>query len=182
MQGGPYTSYLPTMGNDGKTRMRRWMLRTGKTWRQQKPPKCLLLCVHTHAIFLPLSTGWSASWKYFNLFWLRLIMSYHRFNNLTELLNGDLAAKIRQIILSKDLMDRECNYSLPSKVNRKLFYEGKCRNVLVYKVKCSTCNAMYIGKTYQTLKKHWMVISPISFTFSRMDKNRTHFCPFWTAL
>ena len=44
-------------------------------------------------------------------------MSYHRFINLAELLNGDLAAKIGTEIFSKDLMDKECNYSLPSKVN-----------------------------------------------------------------
>ena len=31
--------------------------------------------------------------KTFNLSWLRVRMSYHRFNNLSELLNGDLAAK-----------------------------------------------------------------------------------------
>ena len=49
----------------------------------------------------------------FNLSWLRVRMSYHIFNNLAELLNGDLAAKIGQGIFSKDLMDRECNYSLP---------------------------------------------------------------------
>ena len=44
-------------------------------------------------------------------------MSYHRFNNLAELLNGDLTAKIGRGIFSKDLMDRECNCYLPSKVN-----------------------------------------------------------------
>ena len=31
--------------------------------------------------------------KSFFLSWLRVIMSYHRFNNLAELLNGNLAAK-----------------------------------------------------------------------------------------
>ena len=44
-------------------------------------------------------------------------MSYHRFNNLAELMNGELAAKIGQGIFSKGLMDRECNYYLPSEVN-----------------------------------------------------------------
>ena len=44
--------------------------------------------------------------KYFNLSWLRVRMSYHIFNNLTELINGDLAAKIGQGIFSKDVMDR----------------------------------------------------------------------------
>ena len=42
----------------------------------------------------------------FNLTWLRVRMSYHRFKNLVELLNGDLAAKIGREIFSKDLMDR----------------------------------------------------------------------------
>ena len=32
--------------------------------------------------------------KSFNLSWLRVRMFYHIFNNLAELLNGDLAAKI----------------------------------------------------------------------------------------
>ena len=55
--------------------------------------------------------------KSFNLTWLTVQMSYHIFNNLAELLNGDLAAKIGQGIFPKHLMDRECNCSLPSKVN-----------------------------------------------------------------
>ena len=42
--------------------------------------------------------------KSFNLTWLRVRMSYHRFNNLAELLNGYLAAKIGRGIFSKDLM------------------------------------------------------------------------------
>ena len=51
----------------------------------------------------------------FNLTWLRVKMSYHIFNNSAELLNRDLAAKIGREIFSKDLMDRECNCSLPYK-------------------------------------------------------------------
>ena len=46
-------------------------------------------------------------------------MSYYRFNKIEELLNGDLAAKIGQGNVSKDLMDRECNCPLPSKFNVK---------------------------------------------------------------
>ena len=61
--------------------------------------------------------------KSFNLTWLRVKTSYHRFNNLAELLNGDLAAKIGQGIFSKNLMDRECNCYLPYKVNRKCVYK-----------------------------------------------------------
>ena len=81
-------------------------------------------------------------------------MSYHRFNNLAELLNLDLAAKIGRGIFSKDLMDRECNCSLPSKVNGKCVYEGKCRSkCIIYQVECSMCDAIYIGNTQQTFKK-----------------------------
>ena len=51
-------------------------------------------------------------------------------------------------------MDRKCNCSLPSKVNIKCIYEGKywswCIN---YKVKCSVCDAIYIGNTQQNFKK-----------------------------
>ena len=63
--------------------------------------------------------------KSFNLTWLIVRMEYHRFNNLAELLNRDLAAKIGRGIFSKDLMDRKCNCSLPYKVNGKCAYEGK---------------------------------------------------------
>ena len=86
--------------------------------------------------------------KYFNLSWLRVRISYHIFNNLSELLNGDLGAKIGQRILSKGVMDRECNCSLPYKFNRKYSYEGKFRSkCLIYKVRCSMCDSIYIGNT-----------------------------------
>ena len=62
-------------------------------------------------------------------------MSYHRFNNLVELLNGDLTTKIGRGIFSKDLMDRECNCSLPSKVKIKFVYECKSRSrCIIYEV------------------------------------------------
>ena len=92
--------------------------------------------------------------KSFNLTWQRVQMSYHIFNNLAELLNGDLAVEIGRGIFSKDLMDRECNCSLPSKVNGKCVYEGKCRSIcIIYEVKYCMCDAIYIGNTNQTLKK-----------------------------
>ena len=92
--------------------------------------------------------------KIFNISWLRVRMSYHRFNSLAQLHNGDLAAKIGRGIFSKDLMDRECNCSLPSKVNGKCVYEGKCGSkCVIYQVKCSICDAIYIGNTQQTFKK-----------------------------
>ena len=75
-------------------------------------------------------------------------MSYHRFNNLAELLNGDLAAKIGWGIFSKDLMDRKCNCYLLSKVNEKCVYEGKYSSrCIIYEVKFSIYDAIYIGNT-----------------------------------
>ena len=51
-------------------------------------------------------------------------------------------------------MDRECNCSLQSKVNRKFVYKGKCRSkCIIYEVKCSTCDAIYIGNTQHTFEK-----------------------------
>ena len=51
-------------------------------------------------------------------------------------------------------MDRECNCSLPSKVNGKCVYEGKCgAKYIIYQVECSKCDAIYIGYTQQTFKK-----------------------------
>ena len=63
-------------------------------------------------------------------------MFSHGFDNLAELLNGDLASNIGKIILSRDLMNREFNCSLPYKVNSKCVYEGKfIRMWLIYEVK-----------------------------------------------
>ena len=97
----------------------------------------------------------------FSLTWLRVRMSYHRYNNLAELLNQDLAAKIGRGIFSKDLMDRECNCSLQYKINGKCVYEGKCRSkCIIYEVKYSTCKDIYIGNTQQNFKKRMDVHFP----------------------
>ena len=92
--------------------------------------------------------------KSFNLTWLRVQISYHRLKKLAELLNGDLAAKIGRGIFPKDLMDRECNCSLSSKVNGKCVYKDKCRSrCIIYEVKLCMCDDVYIGNTQQTFKK-----------------------------
>ena len=81
-------------------------------------------------------------------------MSHHSFNNLAELLNGDLATKIGRGIFFKDLMDREYNCSFPSKVNEKYVYEGKSESKrIIYEVKCAICDDILIGNTQQNFKK-----------------------------
>ena len=83
--------------------------------------KCLLLCYLLTFFSTSIHRVINGLKKIFNLSWIRVIMYYHRFNNLDELLNGDLAAKIGRGICSKDLMDRECNCFLTSKVNGNSF-------------------------------------------------------------
>ena len=51
-------------------------------------------------------------------------------------------------------MDREYNCSLPSKVNVKCVYTGKCRSkCIIYEVKCSMSDAIYIDNNQHTFKK-----------------------------
>ena len=116
----------------------------------------------------------------FNLTWLRVRISYHRFNNLAELLNGDLAAKIGWGIFSKDLMYRECNCSLPSKVNGKCVYEGKCRSrCIIYELQCCICDAIYIWNTQQTFKKrmdgHFSDLQRLLKNGQKSDSFAAHF-------
>ena len=88
-------------------------------------------------------------------------------------MNEDLATKIGQGILFRDLMDREYNCYFPSKVNGKCVYEGKCQNkCLIYKVKLLICDAIYIGNTQHILKKTMDSFSPISYAFSKTEKLR----------
>ena len=62
-------------------------------------------------------------------------MSYHRFQNLGELLQGDLVSKIRLNLASKDFLDRECNCNTSTKVKGKCAYGGKCQKCcVIYKV------------------------------------------------
>ena len=107
-------------------------------------------------------------------------MSYHRFNNLEELLNGDLATKFGWGIFSKNVMDIECNCSLPSKVNRKCVYEDKFRSrCIIYEVKCCMCDAIYIGNTQQTFKKrmdgHFSNIQCLLKNGQKSDSFAAHF-------
>ena len=123
--------------------------------------KCILLCCLLTLFFYLYPQGDKQAKKHFDISWLRVRMSYHRFNNLAELLNGDIGAKIGQGIFFKYLMDIAFNCSLPSKVNRKCVYKGKCRSeYIIYKIKCSICDAIYMGNTQQTFKNknRWSII------------------------
>lgn len=80
-------------------------------------------------------------------------MSYHRFQNFSEILQGDLTCKLREGIYSKDFEDRNCNCNENSKVNGLCAYNSQCRrSCVVYKVISKICDAVYIGNTQQTFK------------------------------
>ena len=73
---------------------------------------------------------------------------------------------------SKDLMDRECNFSFPSKVNGKCVYKSKCRSkCIIYQVECSPCDAIYIGNTQHTFKKMDGNFSDLLFLLKNVQKS-----------
>ena len=57
---------------------------------------------------------------FLNLSWIRVRMTYRRFNHLDKILHSNLAAKIGQ----GELTDITYNYSNPSKVNGKCVFES----------------------------------------------------------
>ena len=83
-----------------------------------------IFALHTH-VFTSIRRVVNTQRKSLNISWMRVQMYYHRFNDLSKLLNRDLAAKIGWVILSIDLMDRESNCSLTSKFSIKCFYKDK---------------------------------------------------------
>ena len=119
-----------------------------KTRLQLKENRNVNFCVAYSGFFYIYPSGDQQAKHYFILSYLRIRMSYHRLNNLAEVLNGNLAVKIGWGICSKYLMDRKCNCSLPSKFNGKCVDKGKFwYNCLIYQVKCSICYAIYLGIT-----------------------------------
>jgi hypothetical protein len=89
--------------------------------------------------------------KKFNLEWLRVSMSYHRFTNLREIFQGDLSKKLTLNVVSQDFETLKCNCRLgPSMV---CGYNNMCRkSIVVYKVECKTSSKVYIGNTQQHFK------------------------------
>ena len=89
----------------------------------------------------------------YNLKWLRTSMSYHKFSNMGEILQGDLTSKLMKGIGSKDFDSLDCNCYNSTKVNGKCIYNNCCRwSNVVYEVKCKCCDKIYIGNTQQKLK------------------------------
>ena len=85
--------------------------------------------------------------------WLRLSMSYHKFPNMGENLQGDLTSKLMEGIESKDFYKLECNCNKNTKENGECIYGGDCwASNVVYKAECRCCGKIYVGNTQQKLK------------------------------
>ena len=63
--------------------------------------------------------------KQFNIYWVRVLIYYYAFNNLSRLLNIDMAETNGLGIHSCDLTDREFNCSNPYKDNIECVYKDK---------------------------------------------------------
>jgi hypothetical protein len=90
--------------------------------------------------------------KKFNLGWLRVSMSYHRFTNLREIFQGDLSKKLTLNVASQDFETLSCNCRLG--ISKACGYNNMCRkSIVVYKVECKASSKVYIGNTQQHFKK-----------------------------
>lgn len=93
------------------------------------------------------------NYRYYNYFptlkWLRVSMSYHHFQNLRELFQGDLNATIIKGIGSLTFQDLPCN----CRKKCKWAYSDNCRNkIVVYQATCLITGKNYIGNTQQHVK------------------------------
>ena len=81
-------------------------------------------------------------------------------------------------------MDRKCNCSLPYKFSVKYVYEGKCQyQCIIYEVKLSMCDAIYVGNTQMTFKKRMEGhLSDLQRLLKNGQKIRLVCCSLCTAL
>ena len=89
----------------------------------------------------------------YNFKWLQVVMSYHKFPNLSQAFMGDLMIKLMKDVKSRDFKDLPCNCNQASKINGLCMFGGECRkSIVVYKIECKDCSIYYIGNTHQKLK------------------------------
>jgi len=91
----------------------------------------------------------------YNLPWLRIQITWKRFENVEELLGEALDKLVIKGITSRDMKYREYNCSRPNRLESgKCMYNGKCReSCIIYRVECRICKKIYIGNIQNFLKK-----------------------------
>ena len=114
--------------------------------------------------------------KFPSLSWLQIRMSYHRFLNIRELLQGDLGTKLCKGIQSWDFATLQCNCRKKTTCQ----YDGKCRTpIVVYKATCQKTGKAYIGNTQQFVKKrmqqHVQDVRKLVISEKNSDSFAAHF-------
>jgi GIY-YIG catalytic domain len=114
----------------------------------------------------------------FNLSWLRVSMSYHRFTNLREIFQSDLSKKLTLDVGSKDFDTLSCNCRLGS--SKSCGYNNVCRkSIIVYKVECINTSKVYIGNTQQHFKRrmqqHFNDVRKLHKLGEKSDSYAKHF-------
>ena len=114
--------------------------------------------------------------KFPSLGWLRISISYHKFSNVREHLQGDLTTKLMEGIGSKDFLTQDCNCRIPA----KCAYFGKCRtSIVIYQATCLKTGMKYIGNTQQLVKKriqqHVQDVKTLVMTGKKSDSFAEHF-------
>jgi hypothetical protein len=111
-----------------------------------------------------------------SLSWLRVSMAYSRFQNIRELFQGDLNAKLTRGITSLDFQLLPCN----CRNKEACPYDGKCRTpIVVYQATCLTTQKKYIGCTQQHVKtrmqQHVQDVKNLVTRNHRSDSFAAHF-------
>jgi hypothetical protein len=79
-------------------------------------------------------------------------MSYHRFPNMREMLQGDLLKKLTEGIKSCDFKVRDCKCR-GDRGTGKCQYRGFCTMpIIIYMITCKMMNKIYIGNMSQHFK------------------------------
>jgi hypothetical protein len=183
-QAGLSPKYVPTLQevldlNKGKEKRKEEKLE-----RDKQRNRSVYFCI-----------GYSSLWKEpihkllkklrnkFELKWLRILMSYHRFPNMREMLQGDLSKKLTEGVESKDFKVRDCNCR-GGKGPGKCQYGGFCRMpIVIYKITCTMTNKVYIGNTQQhfkmRMKGHFQDVKKLMEKGVHSDSYARHFAGIW---
>ena len=116
--------------------------------------------------------------KKFNLGWLRISMSYHRFTNLREIFQGDLSMKLTMDVESKDFQPLECNCRLGK--GKGCGYNNVCRDsIVVYQVECKNTGKVHMGNAQQHFKnrmqQHFNDVKRLHQLGEKSDSHAKHF-------
>jgi hypothetical protein len=183
-QAGLSPKYVPTLQevldlNKGKEKRKEDKLERDK---QQNRP--VYFCIGFSKLWkVPIHKVLKKLRNKFDLKWLRISMSYHRFLNMREMLAGDLATKLSEVAKSMDFKVRDCNCR-DGRGPGKRQYGGLCRMpIVVYRITCKKTNKIYIGNTQQLfemrMKGHFQDVKKLMEIRFHSDSYTRHFTGIW---